>query len=169
MNPPRRGRYATPALILLLLIPPAPAAEPAPGRYSVVPASADGIGKAYLGRQIARVMSFHGAQWLERPERVEEERPELLLAALELKPGMTVADIGAGTGYYSWRMARLVGPGGTVYAVDTQPEMIELLKEQMSRRGAANVKPVLGALTDPGLAPAPGWAGARTRSADRSM
>jgi precorrin-6B methylase 2 len=143
-----------PALVFLLVLAfalPAPAAEPAPGRYSAVPASADGIGKVYLGREIARVMSFHGAEWLERPERIEEERPEILLSALELKAGMKVADVGAGTGYYSWRMAQRVGAGGTVYAVDIQPEMIKLLEEQMSRRGIANVKAVLGTPTDPGL------------------
>jgi len=150
---------AKPALVLLLLIhalalpTAAPAGESAPSRYTTVPASADGIGKVYLGREIAQVMSFHGAQWLERAERADEERPELVLAALELKPGMTVADIGAGTGYYSWRMAQRVGASGTVYAVDIQPEMIKLLERQMSRRGAANVKPVLGGLTDPGLPP----------------
>jgi len=129
----------------------APAAEPAPGRYASVSASPDGIGKVYAGREIARVMSFHGAEWLERPERAEEERPEILLSVLELKAGMKVADVGAGTGYYSWRMAQRVGAGGTVYAVDIQPEMIKLLEEQMSRRGAANVKAVLGTPTDPGL------------------
>src|SRR5437667_11389692 len=131
----------------------APAGESAPSRYTTVRASADGIGKVYLGREIAHVMSFHGAQWLERAERIDEERPELVLAALELRPGMTVADIGAGTGYYSWRMAQRVGASGTVYAVDIQPEMIKLLERQVSRRGAANVKPVLGGLTDPGLPP----------------
>ncbi len=157
VNRIRGGRCSQPALILLLLIhaPALPAAAPAagtaPGRYTSVPASADGIGKVHLGREIARVMSFHGAQWLERPERVEEEQPELLLSALQLKSGMTVADIGAGTGYYSWRMAQRVGASGTVYAVDIQPEMIKLLEEQMSRRGAANVKAVLGTLTDPRL------------------
>src|SRR5438876_9718985 len=110
---------AKPALVLLLLIhalalpTAAPAGESAPSRYTTVPASADGIGKVYLGREIAQVMSFHGAQWLERAERVDEERPELVLSALELKPGMTVADIGAGTGYYSWRMAQRVGASGT--------------------------------------------------------
>jgi len=123
----------------------------APARYAAVSASPDGIGKVYAGREIARVMSFHGAEWLERPERAEEERPELLLSVLELKAGMKVADVGAGTGYYSWRMAQRVGAGGTVYAVDIQPEMIKLLEEQMSRRGAANVKAVLGTPTDPGL------------------
>ena len=155
----RSGRKSKPALVLLLLIHAlalptvAPAGESAPSRYTAVPASADGIGKVYLGREIAQVMSFHGAQWLERAERVDEERPELVLAALELRPGMTVADIGAGTGYYSWRMAQRVGASGTVYAVDIQPEMIKLLERQMSRRGAANVKPVLGGLTDPRLPP----------------
>src|SRR5438132_9037432 len=152
--PDRGGRKSKPALVLLLLIhalalpTAAPAGEPGPTRDASVPASADGSGKVYLGREIAQVMSFHGAQWLERAERVDEERPELVLAALELKPGMTVADIGAGTGYYSWRMAQRVGASGTVYAVDIQPEMIKLLERQMSRRGAANVKPVLGGLTD---------------------
>ena len=144
------------ALVLLLVLAfalPLPAAEPAPSRYTAVAASADGIGKIYLGREIARVMSFHGADWLERPERIEEERPELLLAALELKPGMTVADIGAGTGYYSWRMAQRVGAGGTVYAVDIQSEMIKLLEQQMARRGTSNVKAVLGGLADPNLPP----------------
>jgi len=141
-------------LLVLAFALSAPAAEPAPGRYAAVSASPDGIGKVYAGREIARVMSFHGAEWLERPERAEEERPELLLSVLELKPGMTVADIGAGTGYYSWRMAQRVGAGGTVYAVDIQPEMIKLLEQQMSRRAAANVKAVLGTPTDPGLPPA---------------
>ena len=153
----RSGRTA--ALVFLLLIPAlalpaaAQAGEP-PGRYTIVPASTDGTGKVYLGREIAQVMSFHGALWLERPERIEEERPGRLLSALGLKPGMTVADIGAGTGYYSWRMARRVGARGTVYAVDLQPEMIKLLEGQMSQHGADNVKAVLGTPTDPGLPPA---------------
>ncbi len=107
------SKFALVFLLVLAFTLPAPAGEPASGRYTAVPASADGIGKVYLGREIARVMSFHGAEWLERPERVEEERPELLLSALELKPGMTVADIGAGTGYYSWRMAQRVGAGSS--------------------------------------------------------
>ena len=141
-------------LLVLAFALSAPAAEPAPGRYAAVSASPDGIGKVYAGREIARVMSFHGAEWLERSERAEEERPEILLSALELKAGMKVADVGAGTGYYSWRMAQRVGAGGTVYAVDIQPEMIRLLEQQMSRRRAANVKALLGTPTDPGLPPA---------------
>lgn len=159
MNQTRSGRKSNPALVLLLLthafaLPTAAtASEGLPSRYTTIAASPDGIGKVYLGREIAQVMSFHGAEWLERSERVEEERPDLLLSALELKPGMTVADIGAGTGYYSWRMAQRVGASGTVYAVDIQPEMIKLLEGQMSHRGATNVKAVLGSLTDPRLPP----------------
>ncbi len=120
-------------------------------RYTRISPSPDGIGKVYLGREISHVMGWHGAEWLERAERVEEERPDLLHAELALAPGMTVADIGAGTGYHSWRMAQRVGESGTVYAVDIQPEMIELLQRQMKRRGVTNVKPVLGTETDPKL------------------
>lgn len=139
-------------LLLALALPaPAPAGEAAANRYTTVPASADGIGKVYLGREISQVMSFHGAQWLERTERMEEERPDLVLSALELSPGMTVADIGAGTGYYSWRIAQRVGSGGAVYAVDVQLEMIRMLEMQMSRRGAVNVRAVLGTTIDPKL------------------
>jgi SAM-dependent methyltransferase len=138
-------------LIPLLALPGAPAAETAARHYATVRASADGIGKVYLGREIAQVMSYHGAPWLERPERVDEEQPERVLAALELKSGMTVADVGAGSGYYAWRMAERVGAGGSVYAVDIQPEMIEILKRHMSLRGVANVKAVLGSATDPHL------------------
>ena len=157
MNRIRIRRKSKSALVLFFLLhalalPAAPqAGEVASIRYTHVAASSDGIGKVYLGREIAHVMSFHGAPWLERTERVDEERPDLLIAALELKPGMTVADIGAGTGYYAWRIAQRVSAGGTVYAVDVQPEMIKLLEQQMSRRGAANVKALLGTRTDPGL------------------
>jgi protein-L-isoaspartate O-methyltransferase len=138
------------ALLLLqaLALPGALADE---AHYAFVRASPDGIGKTYLGREIAQVMSFHGADWLERPERMEEERPDRVLAALELKPGMAVADIGAGSGYYSWRIAERVGARGTVYAVDIQPEMVRLLQRQMTQRGAANVKAMLGTPTDPHL------------------
>src|SRR5215213_8134153 len=87
----------------------------------------DGIGKFYMGREIAHVMGHQAADWLERPEREAEERPDLLLPALKLKPGESVADIGAGTGYYTRRLAKLVGEKGTVYAVDIQPEMLEQL------------------------------------------
>jgi ubiquinone/menaquinone biosynthesis C-methylase UbiE len=104
-----------------------------------------------MGREIAKVMSYYGASWLERSERKEEEKPERVLAELDLKPGMTVADIGAGSGYYSSRMAERVGPDGIVYAVDIQPEMIDILRLQMKQRRVTNVKAVLGTETDPHL------------------
>jgi len=113
-------------------------------RYERVLPSADGIGKRYMGREIAGVMGWEGAQWLERESRAREERPELLLRELTLLPGMTVADIGAGTGYYTWQLAKRVGPDGRVYAVDVQPEMIAILASQMAKRGVRNVVSVLG-------------------------
>jgi len=127
------------------------ATEAADSRYTLIRASPDGIGKVYMGREIAKVMSYSGAYWLERPERKEEERPERVLAELELEPGMVVADVGAGSGYYSSRMAERVGPNGTVYALDIQPEMIDILRLQMSQRRVTNVKPVLCTETDPRL------------------
>src|SRR5437868_12170649 len=82
----------------------------------------DGVGKFYLGREIAHVMGHQAAGWLERPEREKEERSSLLLKALRFKPGEVVADIGAGSGYFTFPIAQEVGPTGKVYAVDIQPE-----------------------------------------------
>ena len=127
---------------------PAIAQKEAP-RYQPAPASRDGIGKVYMGREIAAVMGWQGASWLEREERQQEERGDLLLRELGLKPGMAVADIGAGTGYYARRMAPLVGSGssgGVVYATDVQPEMMQLLADGAKKAGLSNVKPVLGGL-----------------------
>ena len=103
------------------------------------------------GRVFAPVMGVGGAGWLERPEREAEEAPSKALAALELKPGMVVADIGAGSGYYTSRMAKLVGATGRVYATDIQPGMIELLNRRIQAEGLTNVTPVLGAMEDPKL------------------
>jgi SAM-dependent methyltransferase len=114
----------------------------------------DGIGKFYLGREIAHVMGHQAADWLERPEREEEEKPTLLLEALKLKPGDAVADIGAGTGYYTRRLAEKVGTNGIVYAVEIQQEMLDILTDKMARLNLRNFKPVLGTITDPNLAPA---------------
>ena len=111
----------------------------------------DGIGKFFQGREIAQVMGHQAADWLERPERAEEERPDLLVKALKLKTGDAVADIGAGTGYFSWRMAKEVGPGGKVYAVDIQQEMLDLLARRMAAEKVKNVEPVLGTIADPKL------------------
>ncbi len=120
-------------------------------RYEQGAPSRDGIGKFYMGREIAHVMGHQGADWLERPERVDEERPDLLIESLGIKEGMKVADIGAGTGYISWRMAQKVGKKGVVYGVDIQQEMLDLLEAKMKSMGVNNVKGVLGTITDPKL------------------
>jgi tRNA A58 N-methylase Trm61 len=103
------------------------------------------------GRKIAGVMGMNGADWLVRPEREAEEQPEKALDALKLKPGMVVADIGAGVGYMSLRMAKRVGPSGKVYANDVQPEMLAKLRENAANAKIANVVTVLGDVSDPKL------------------
>ena len=121
------------------------------GNYTTTRPSADGIGKSYMGREIAGVMGWQGAGWLERSERQQEERGDLLLRELGLKPGMAVADIGAGTGYYARRMAPLVGSSGVVYATDVQPEMMKILEDGAKKAGLSNIKPVLGGLKNVNL------------------
>lgn len=103
------------------------------------------------GRRIAPMMGVGGAGWLERSEREVEEMPEAALDLIGLKPGMAVADVGAGVGYMTQRVARRVGPTGKVYAEDIQPEMLDLLRERMSKANLKNVIPVLGAESDPKL------------------
>lgn len=111
----------------------------------------NGIGKFYLGREIAHVMGHQGADWLERPSREAEEKTSRLVELLKLKPGDQVADIGAGTGYLARRMAPKIEPGGKVYAVDIQAEMLDLLTNRLTRLGITNVVPVLGTISDPKL------------------
>lgn len=103
------------------------------------------------GRRFAGVMGWQGADWLDREERDIEEAPDTAIAALDLKTGQTVADIGSGSGYMSVKMAHSVGPTGRVYAEDIQPEMIELLKQRLSKEHLTNVTPVLGRIDDPQL------------------
>jgi precorrin-6B methylase 2 len=138
------------AVALLVGVAPTSAADVAipPAVYEQRAPSADGIGKRYMGREIAQVMGWQGAAWLEREEREREERTDLLLAELALKPGMVVADVGAGTGYIARRMATQVVPAGVVYAVDVQPEMIRLLEALAAQAKLAQIKPVLGAVDD---------------------
>ena len=112
----------------------------------------NGIGKFFMGREIAHVMGHDGgAEWLERPEREREEQPALLLPALKLKPGDAVADIGAGTGFYTRRLAKAVGTNGLVYAVEIQQAMLDDLTNNMAQLSIHNVNPVLGTITDPHL------------------
>ena len=129
----------------------APAATPDTSGYELAPPrDPNGIGKYYMGRQIAHVMGHEGADWLERGDRGQEEGTALLLKALQLRPTDVVADIGAGTGYFSFRMARLV-PQGQVLAVDIQPDMIAELNANKASNHLANVRPVLGQTDNPHL------------------
>jgi SAM-dependent methyltransferase len=104
--------------------------------------------KVYMGREIAPVMTFHGADWLVRDTREAEEQPDRMLDALKIQPGMTVADVGAGVGYTSVKMARRVGPRGVVLATDVQPEMLRMLRENAASLGVQNIRPVLCTPTD---------------------
>ena len=113
----------------------------------------EGIGKFYMGRQISHVMGHQGATWLERPEREREENTTELIRCLKLKAGDQVADIGVGTGYIARRIAKVIGPQGTVHGVDIQPEMLELLESNMKKLGLTNVKGVRGTISDPKLKP----------------
>jgi ubiquinone/menaquinone biosynthesis C-methylase UbiE len=113
----------------------------------------DGIGVFYMGREIAQVMGHEAADWLDRPERETEEAPSMLVRSLHLRPGAVVADIGAGSGYLSFLMAKPVGPTGKVYAEDIQPEMLAIVKKKAAENGEKNVIPWLGSTTDPKLKP----------------
>ncbi|MDR3700117.1 MAG: class I SAM-dependent methyltransferase [Candidatus Sulfopaludibacter sp.] len=105
------------------------------------------------GRKYAGVMSADGAGWLTRPERESEEHPDEALKAIGIVKGSIVADIGAGSGFMTLRLAKLAGPSGKVYAVDIQPRMLDLLRENLRKQKIANVEPVLGAIDDPKLPP----------------
>jgi FkbM family methyltransferase len=131
------GRIAA-FLLCVLLLPPAVAAQQA----GVHPLS---------GRRIAPVMSVEGADWLDRPERAAEENPDRAISVLRVAKGSTVADIGAGSGYMTVKLARKVGPEGRVYAVDIQPGMLELVKKRIDKARLDNVTVVLGAVDDPRL------------------
>lgn len=114
------------------------------------PSSPDGTGKIYMGRDIAQVMGHRGAGWLERPGRKEEEGTDRLIEALELQPDDVVADIGAGSGYFTFRLSDEV-PRGEVLAVDIQQEMLNIIRQRMQRQDVENVQPVLGEVDNPRL------------------
>ena len=127
--------------------------RPASTIYKRGTRSRDGIGKFYMGREISHVMGHQGAEWLERSERDHEEMPNLLVELLKLKEGDVVADIGVGTGYIARRVSPKIGETGTIYGVDIQQEMLDLLDEKMAEAGITNVKGVLGTISDPKLPP----------------
>lgn len=115
--------------------------------------SLDGIGKYYMGREIAKVMGHTGAGWLERPSREAEEQPSKIVSVLNLQSSDVVADIGAGTGFMSFRIAPILTEG-KVLAVDIQPEMLDIMEFLKKENNITNVEPVLATLTDPNLPPA---------------
>ena len=120
--------------------------------YTKVRKTRDGIGKAFMGREIAQVMGHLGAGWLERPEREQEERTDLLVGMLPLTETTRIADIGAGSGYFTSRLSPRV-PRGKVLATDIQPEMLEILSRRIREEGLTNVQTVLGRIDDTGLEP----------------
>lgn len=118
--------------------------------YSYRAPSWDGSGKIYMGREIARVMDPDNASWLERPNRKVEEMPEQVLSHMNLKLDEVVADVGAGTGYFTFRLSPML-PSGKVLAVEIQPEMLEIIKNRAREMQVKNVFPIPGTLTDPNL------------------
>jgi ubiquinone/menaquinone biosynthesis C-methylase UbiE len=117
------------------------------GRPSKTRARRDRTG-FYMGRQIAEVMSWEGVDWLFRQTRIDEEQPEAMLDALKVPRGATVADVGAGAGYHSIRLAQRVGPNGTVLATDLQPQMLEMLRNNAREAGVTNIKPIRATQSD---------------------
>ena len=124
-----------------------PALEPVFVEYTTGPASPDGIGKFFHGREISQVMGHRGIDWLERSNREQEEAPSKAIAAIDLAPDAVLADIGAGSGYYSFRLAEKV-PKGKIIAVDIEPKMLEFLRAKSAELGVTNVEPHLGTIED---------------------
>jgi ubiquinone/menaquinone biosynthesis C-methylase UbiE len=143
-----------PLLLSLLATPAAIADEPKrePPKYEFKKDhDPDGIGKFYMDREIAHVMGYQAASWLERPERVKEEEPAKLMKALDIKEGMTVADVGAGSGYHAFLMSPLVGAKGKIIASDIQQQMLDLITAKAKKEKAANITTVNGTTKDPKL------------------
>lgn len=170
------GRSALIAAILVAIQVPAAAQDPAPApaNHQDDPAKSSARPKAkvkaktkararakaparndppgfYMGRPIADVMSWEGANWLFRETRIQEEQPEAMLRSLKIPAGATVADVGAGAGYYSIRLAKKVGPKGVVYATDLQPEMLRFLQENARAARVRNIKPIRATQTKTNL------------------
>lgn len=120
---------------------------PLPNHYSMKTPSRDGIGKVYMGREISHTVSAHAIKWLERPEREGEENPSKVMDELELTGNETVADIGAGSGYFTFLIAPYV-PEGKMIAVDIQQEMLDFLQAKKKLRKTPNVETLLGTIED---------------------
>lgn len=127
-------------------------AEEMPAHYSEKTPTRDGIGKVYMGREISQVVSQHAIGWLERRDREGEEKPSLVMEHLELAPDAVVADIGAGSGYFSFLLAPLV-PGGKVVAVDIQQEMLDFIEAKKKLKKVGNIETHLGSIEDTKLEP----------------
>lgn len=152
------GRHFVLLSVVLWIFPPLRADEPTktvdpkhPGYEFRENHDPNGLGKFYMGREIAQVMGHQAADWLERPEREKEEQPSKLIEALKVKDGEVIADIGAGSGYYSFRLSKLVGAKGKILAVDIQPEMLDIIRKRMKERKVTNIEPIQGTVTDPKL------------------
>ncbi|MEP7122163.1 MAG: methyltransferase domain-containing protein [Byssovorax sp.] len=128
-----------------------PSPSPTVSTASPTPTIAASAPPLDRGRTPAETMSYRGADWLTRPERIAEEQPDKMLAAIHLAPGMKVADIGAGVGYHAIRISTIVGAEGRVYATDIQPEMLTMLRTETAKRGLVNIVPVLSGDTTTGL------------------
>jgi FkbM family methyltransferase len=142
------------AIILLLAIPflasSVSLGAEHPGYIEAPERRTTGIGKFYMDREISFVMGHRAAGWLNRPERIQEEMPDAVVENMNLEPDHVVADIGAGSGYFSFRIAAKV-PDGKVLAVDIQPEMLQLIEGQMGEQEVSNIEGVLGAVDNPNL------------------
>jgi ubiquinone/menaquinone biosynthesis C-methylase UbiE len=139
-------------LLLILAVGTVTADEPKKPRYTTrLDHDPNGIGKFYKGREIAYVMGHQASGWLDRKEREKEEEPAKLIESLGIKPGMVVADVGAGSGFHTFRIAPLVGETGKVIACDIQKEMLDLIRTRAEKAGVKNVERVQGTETDPKL------------------
>ena len=107
----------------------------------------------YEGRVIAQTMHWKGAEWLMRRVREQEEGPSKMREQLQVKPGMVICDMGCGNGYHTLPLAEMVGENGKILAVDVQPEMIEMLRQNIERKGLKNIEPINGLYHDPKLPP----------------
>src|SRR5262245_25974871 len=136
------------SFFVLLFACPVFAADPPKPRYETrADHDPEGTGKFYLGREIAPVMGYRAAEWLERKERVKEEEPAKLIKALDVKEGMVIADVGAGSGYHTFLLAPLVGEKGKIIACDIQQEMLDLIERKAKKQNVTNVERVKGTET----------------------